>query len=279
MLEQLRTLPVIESNRLMQYVLMFHFAVCDEKMMTEDFYYPTPLYEDTLLQYNDEGNDPLLPETHDKEQALLLAVEQGNPSYKQAFSLSSVAASIKVNETTSLLHYKYPTYRFISFCCKAAQDGGLSRYIAYSLSNIYLEAVDNCQTLSELKRIIDVMYEDYITRVHEYRQSNALSAPLRACRDYIEQNPTSDLSLESLSGLVGYTPYYLSKLFKKEMGMTLNNYIKKTRIEYAKLLLVSQKDSIQQISEQLHFCSISHFSETFYEQAGMMPREYRKKYS
>ena len=268
MLEQLRTLPVIESNRLMQYVLMFHFAVCDEKIMTEDFYYLTPLYEDTLLQYNDEGNDPLLPETHDKEQALLLAVEQGNPSYKQAFSLSSVAASIKVNETTSLLHYKYPTYRFISFCCKAAQDGGLSRYIAYSLSNIYLEAVDNCQTPSELKRIIDVMYEDYITRVHECRQSNTLSAPLRTCRDYIEQNPTSDLSLEMLSGLVGYTPYYLSKLFKKEMGMTLNNYIKKRGLNMPNCSLSRRKIPSSKLVNSCIFVPSAIFLKPFMNRQG-----------
>lgn len=279
MMEKLRTLPVIESNRLMQYVLMFHFVICDEKLTTDDFYYLTPLYEGNIQQYVENGEDPMLPETHDMEQALLLAVEQGNLNYKRTLSLASVAASIKVNETTSLQHYKYPTYRFISFCCRAACDGGLSRYIAYILSNVYLEAVDNCQTPSELKRIIDAMYEDYITRVHECRQSSVLSAPLRTCRDYIDQNPTNDLSLETLSGLVGYTPYYLSKLFKKETGMTLNNYIKKTRIEYAKLLLASQKDSIQQISEQLHFCSSSHFAEAFYEQVGMMPREYRKKYS
>lgn len=279
MLEQLRALPVIESNRLMQYVLMFHFCVRDEKITTEDFYYLTPLYEGLSIQYNEEGDDPLLPETKGMEQALLLAVEQGNLNYKHALSLSSIAASIKISEITSLRHYKYPTYRFISLCCDAACKGGLSRYIAYTLSNVYLETVDNCQTPSELKRIIDVMYEDYITRVHECRQRSALSAPLKTCRDYIDQNPTSDLSLETLAGLVGYTPYYLSKLFKKETGMSLNSYIKKARIEHAKLLLISQKDSIQQISEQLHFCSGSHFSETFFKEVGMMPREYRKKYS
>lgn len=190
----------------------------------------------------------------------------------------SIAASIKVDETNSLQHYKYPYYRFIVLCCKAACDGGLSRRAAYTLSNVYCEAVDNCQTPSELGKVINKMYGDYVRHVHECKQIGTLSIPLRTCRDYIDQNPTEDLSLDTLSAITGYSPYYLSKLFKRETGTTINHYIKKMRIEHAKLLLCSQQATIQQISEQLHFCSSSHFAEAFYKQVGMTPREYRKKY-
>jgi AraC-like DNA-binding protein len=279
MLEQLRLLPIVEANRLMQYVLMFHFCVRDEKISTEDFYHLTPAHMDEILRWQFEnGDDPLLPETADMEQALLLAVEQGNLNYHDTLSHSSIVASIKVDETNSLRHYKYPCYRFIVLCCKAACDGGLSRRAAYTLSNVYCEAVDNCQTPSELGKVINKMYDDYVRHVHECKQIGTLSISLRTCRDYIDQNPTEDLSLDTLSAITGYSPYYLSKLFKRETGMTINHYIKKMRIEHAKLLLCSQQATIQQISEQLHFCSSSHFAEAFYKQVGMTPREYRKKY-
>lgn len=279
LLNQLRVLPVIETNRLLQYTLMFHFCINSEKITHAELTFLTPENDKYLTtQTFEDGQDPALPATSDAEQELLYALGQGNLDYANQTSNAALAAGIKIENIHTFQRFKYPCYRFISLCCKTACDSGLSRYISYTLSNQYCEAIDLCTTPGEIKKTMDSMYSDYVHRVHQCRQNEQISKPLQTCCDFIRQNPTCDLTIDSLAAMVGYAPYYLSKKFKKELGTTLGQFIKRERIEYAKILLSSSQNSISQIGQQLHFCSNSHFSDTFLAQTGMLPREYRKKY-
>ena len=67
-----------------------------------------------------------------------------------------------------------------------------------------------------------------------------------------------------------------SQKFKKETGRNITQYIKERKIERAKMLLISSKQSIQEISDSLGFCNHSYFSETFRQVTGMTPGEFRE---
>ena len=75
------------------------------------------------------------------------------------------------------------------------------------------------------------------------------------------------------------TPYrisaFCSRKFQKEMGTRLSDYIRDTRLEYAKIWLLSTEKTVQEISEQLQFCSRNYFSRVFREKEGMSPQELR----
>ena len=75
------------------------------------------------------------------------------------------------------------------------------------------------------------------------------------------------------------TPYrisaFCSRKFQKEMGIRLSDYIRDTRLEYAKIWLLSTEKTVQEISEQLQFCSTNYFSRVFREKEGVSPQEFR----
>lgn len=75
------------------------------------------------------------------------------------------------------------------------------------------------------------------------------------------------------------TPYrisaFCSRKFQKEMGTRLSEYIRDTRLEYAKIWLLSTEKTVQEISEQLQFCSRNYFSRVFREKEGVSPQEFR----
>lgn len=71
--------------------------------------------------------------------------------------------------------------------------------------------------------------------------------------------------------------YYFIRKFYKEMGIKVSDYIKQARIEYAKVVLVTSKKSIQEISDLLQFGTRNYFSKVFHEVVGMMPAAYREK--
>ena len=85
----------------------------------------------------------------------------------------------------------------------------------------------------------------------------------------------SELSAEKIAAAMGYTPYYFTKKFYKETGMRVTDYIRQAKIEYAKLLLLTTKKTIQEISDLLHFGTRSYFSKVFHEQMGVTPAAYR----
>ena len=83
---------------------------------------------------------------------------------------------------------------------------------------------------------------------------------------------------QELAKRTGYTEYYFSHKFKKELGCSVNEYILNVKIEQAKLLLAGTTDSIQSISDNLAFSNRSYFYTCFQKVTGMSPTEFRKQH-
>ena len=122
------------------------------------------------------------------------------------------------------------------------------------------------------------MIDDFVHRVHKCRVDPDVSKQIRQCCDYIETHTEEKLTIAALAAQIGYTEYYLSRKFKTEMHIALNDYIKIARIERAKFLLKTTEESIQSLAFRLNFCSRSHFGEVFRKIVGCSPMEYRNQF-
>lgn len=87
-----------------------------------------------------------------------------------------------------------------------------------------------------------------------------------------------NLQRDELAAMVHISPGYLGRIFKKETGMALSNYIIKKRITVAKQLLTKTNLSITRISERVGITYSSYFTKLFREQVGMTPQEFRQNY-
>lgn len=76
---------------------------------------------------------------------------------------------------------------------------------------------------------------------------------------------------------MGYTEYYFSHKFKKEVGCSVTDFIIKEKISQAKLMLEGTNDTIQSISDALSFSNRSYFYTCFQKLTGLSPSEYRKR--
>ena len=95
--------------------------------------------------------------------------------------------------------------------------------------------------------------------------------------EYINENLTSDLCLEKLSDLFGYTSIYFHKLFKAATGKTLHDYVEDQRIRKAIDLMLSTDKALTQIAYDSGFSSQAYFSYAFKKKKGQPPREYIKQ--
>jgi two-component system response regulator YesN len=106
-----------------------------------------------------------------------------------------------------------------------------------------------------------------------YRETSKHSAVEKA-RRYIEQNISSDLSLQEVAAYVGMNTAYLSVLFKEVMGESYIKFLTRYRVEYAKMLLMKGL-KINEVSEKVGYHTYRHFSEVFKKHTGLTPGQYR----
>lgn len=96
---------------------------------------------------------------------------------------------------------------------------------------------------------------------------------------YINRHYSKNITLEDICREVYVSKYYFCRKFKDMMGMTVMEYISKTRLSAAKAMLKSSNMSIEAISERCGFSSVSYFSQSFKKQMGISATKYRKSVS
>lgn len=95
-------------------------------------------------------------------------------------------------------------------------------------------------------------------------------------KQYIDDNYTAALNLETLSNKVGLNRYSLIREFKKLYQISPIEYMLQCRYREAKFLLETTDRNIGNIGQQLGFCSANYFSQCFQKRFGLSPSDYRK---
>ena len=171
-------------------------------------------------------------------------------------------------------HFVIGTAMIIRYCVHA----GMEQEKAYALSDFYIQKMDKCQTIEEISKLHDVMCIDLCKKMNELRRSQILSKPIVLCIDYIYSHIHNRITVKELAEHLNFSESYLSKLFHKEMGLPISQYILNLKIEKAKNLLQYSEYSIIDISNYLSFSSQSHFIQVFQKYTGMTPHKYRTKH-
>lgn len=93
---------------------------------------------------------------------------------------------------------------------------------------------------------------------------------------YIRQHLDTDLAVTEIADYAGMNPEYLTKLFKKNTGFTLKEYIVNEKMESAKILLSTTTLPVTLISGHVGYGNYSNFTRSFKQLVGCTPMEYRK---
>ena len=105
------------------------------------------------------------------------------------------------------------------------------------------------------------------------------SKSIITCIEYIYAHITEPITIDDLAEYTGLSASYLSRLFKKETGVSVSDYVREKKIEKAQHLLKYCDYSLIEIANYLSFSSQSHFIQLFKEFTGMTPKKYRDLHS
>ena len=271
----LRDIPVVSALRMNQYGMMFYCALTGEAHSLDAIQW---INSDPVKSEN------ALPQPHGTnyvlEQKLWNMVKEGNMNYRQ--EMESILVNItpaKVSGGRPMRREKNMAIVQVTLTCRAAIEGGLHPEIAFPLSDLYIRRIEDCQSSTQLQETSVEILDDYIRRVHQIKVHSGISAQIMTCCSQISLHPEETPDLEQLAKKYGYTPYYFSRKFKQETGMSLRDYAIRQKIEKAKHLLTENTMSISDISEYLGFTSQSYFGSVFRKFTGTTPSKYQQGYS
>lgn len=161
---------------------------------------------------------------------------------------------------------------------RAAIKGGAQAEDAFNLSDAFIHQIEQLTTRHELVDLEYDMVSSFIEQAKEGKRPSYNYVVNKAIT-YIHQEILGELSLESVASKIGVNPSYLSKLFKKTVGLSMTTFISKRRVEESKYLLLHSQIAISEISQIFGFCNQSYYSALFKKYTGITPRQYRDRYA
>lgn len=136
----------------------------------------------------------------------------------------------------------------------------------------YQKALDSSRNALEFAQYLinkAVEYESYISH------SESVAEQLKT---YIDEHYQEEIRRDDLAEQVYLNVDYMSRIFKKETGISISTYLIQKRVEEAKRLLSKSSLPVNAISIQVGYSNFSYFTKMFKENTGYSPLEYRRKY-
>ncbi|MDQ6421965.1 response regulator [Paenibacillus sp. LHD-117] len=163
--------------------------------------------------------------------------------------------------TTSIKHLIYRSFH----------RKGLLIHSSYAVRGT-IRSLSQFQSWAE--QALHESYEVYHGQVPDTR------AVIETIHQFIAQHLMDEgLNREEIAKHVYLNPAYLSRLYKKETGISLSDYILQARVEKSKSFLSDTDRKVSDIAEAVGYMNLSHFAKVFRKIVGIGPKEYRQKYS
>ena len=172
----------------------------------------------------------------------------------------------------------------VTLASRAAIRGGLSPEISFSLSDSYIQQIEECKDLALVAPLAHKAEFQYAEMVHEIKEKQKgilkkqKNPRINKCKDFIFSHLHDRITLEDLAVEADCNPNYLSQLFKECEGISISGYILQEKINRAKNLLIYSDYSYIEIATYLGFSSQSHLGTQLKKHTGYTLRQYREIY-
>ncbi|MBE5936403.1 MAG: helix-turn-helix domain-containing protein [Lachnospiraceae bacterium] len=224
--------------------------------------------EDVAVNVEYESNYPI-----ELERELFKNVKQGNVD--ESILYASKFYEWLLNESDGEeSDIRIKVIEFILWAEHLAYEASGRRYVFKSRTG-YFDSMNNFALHSELKEWFIDRVRIAAGNVANTKKDKSNSIINKALR-YIDNNYTSDISLDGISKEVNVTSYYFSRLFKEEIGVNFVEYVTNLRIERAKELLKQDGHSVKEICMDVGYSDPNYFSRMFKKHVGVTPSEYKE---
>jgi two-component system response regulator YesN len=134
---------------------------------------------------------------------------------------------------------------------------------------------EDLQTIGEIRQSGEYWLRK-ATRLTGEERSRKMGSVLGQVKQYLQEHYATDVTLEEVAEKFAISPYYLSKLFSQQCGITFIDYLTDLRMEEAKRLLTETQKGLKEIASEVGYANPNYFSRVFKKKTGVTPSEYKK---
>ncbi len=176
------------------------------------------------------------------------------------------------------VHWRTIAIIDIVLIARAAIAGGISPLLSYQVSGYYIGKCNETADKDEVLYYRDCTIKDLCSHMNRMKSRNTGSGYTARCKDYIQKHYREKISLEDVAAPLGISPGYLSRVFREETGMIIQDYVNHVRVESAANLLIYSEMSLPAIGAYVGFPTQSYFGKYFKKFKGTTPGEFRKQH-
>lgn len=235
----------------------------------------------TLFQNQETGQRHNPYEQEYREQS---SIENGDLESLRRSIAEDYSGNYGTLSHDSLRNVKNLSIVVITLSSRSAIRGGLSAELAFSLSDSYIQKIEQLRDENQLIQLVRDAEFHYASLVRERReqtkkrQKETKNPYIELCKDYIFSHLHGKLTVAEIAQSLHINANYLSELFVKHEGITLSQYIISERINRARNMLVYSDYSFIEIATYLGFSSQSHLGSHFKKETGYTLKQYRDLY-
>ncbi|QJD82837.1 response regulator transcription factor [Cohnella herbarum] len=181
----------------------------------------------------------------------------------------------EVEADSHSLHLFYQD--FLQMVYFILQSKGLQANLVFSRNLMTDKPATVLRSVSSLREWVLYVLSVAMNRLHDSEENMSIVDKVK--RYIHDQLGLQSLSREDVANHVFLNPDYLTRVFKKETGFSISDYMQQQRIEFAKRLLCDSRLSVSDIAVEIGYTNLSYFSTLFKRTTGLNPIDYRKQCS
>jgi len=275
-------IPQVRLDVLLNKLLLINYCLNNENLSRTDLVldfqedYSSQIAQNQMETKYDEID--IIVGDYDIEDKIARYVERGDTERLMQLTKQSRGAHVGIMASDSLRQWKNTFIILVSVVSRSAIRGGVSPSIAFPLASGYIQQAEKITDSVTIKQLAEQCQLDFANRVKKAKVPDSTDPIIRKVIDYIYNHINNPISVEEIAENVGFTRSYLSRKFKKDIGISLSDFIRKEKMEHAKDLLRFSTKSISEISNYLGFSSQSYFQKTFKSYESITPKKYRETF-
>lgn len=274
-------IPMIPPEKVQELSVLLFMAAGFMNNLSEESRFMAMARSDSLqmeinayiLQMKQEASSFGYP--FDQERALLDSIAHYETE-KSLRILKKLLAQLLINGGGNLKWIKARLLELLVMISRTAIDCGVQDKEAMRLLNRFRKASPSLESFDSLSAWLTELLEEFLNGFLPYPKTKH-SASINSCIQYLNAHYSRQLSLKETAHHINLSPSYLSRIFKKETGIPLHEYLNQIRISKAKELLRHTNLRLLDIASLTGFEDQSYFTKVFRRMTGISPLAYRQK--
>lgn len=272
-------LPYCELKTFLEAMKLLLYEETSEKVCLSELYtkqQPEPEQQKFFEKKRWMEKGGHLHNTYQHEQKKLGSIRAGNLKLLEECQNEVWPGEIGQLADNPLRQEKNLSIVVISIACRAAIDGGVAPQKAFSMSDVFISNIERMTQVLPIQAAVVEYEREFARAVEQVKHDSEHNRYVERAKEYVAEHIDESIRVVQIGEALGINENYLTGLFHKYEGITLQHYIRKEKVRQAKELLLYSSYSCSEIAALLCFSTQSHFSSAFKREVGMTPAKYRE---